>query len=74
LSQIYHSVKKDTGKSVGDWARDLKIKKAVELLLNTDMHIIDISRETGYTSVQGFIKTFKKEKGLTPKEFRNKNL
>ena len=43
-----------------------KIKKAVSLLKNTNLKVIDIAYECGFDSISGFYDTFKKVTGTTP--------
>lgn len=55
---------------------NFRINKACELLKNTDFQVSDIARSVGYNDPLGFSKIFKKEKGVSPKEYRinhNKN-
>ncbi len=76
ISAIYHCVKKDTGLSIGEWIKKLRMNGAIELLKFSEFPIKLIYKKIGYKSVQGFLKTFKKFTGKTPKDYRNqiKNL
>jgi AraC family transcriptional regulator, exoenzyme S synthesis regulatory protein ExsA len=47
-----------------------KIHKAMELLKNVDLRISDIAYETGFDSITSFTRTFKKETGKSPSEYR----
>lgn len=51
----------------------LKLEKARELLLTSNMTITDISFEVGYNSLSKFISTFQKYVGQLPSEFRQRN-
>ncbi|MGN1090834.1 MAG: helix-turn-helix domain-containing protein [Huintestinicola sp.] len=46
--------------------------KAEELLLFTDYDLNYISQETGFSDCSHLIKSFKKYRGITPKQFRMK--
>jgi|GEM_PF-1515525 len=70
-SSIYHSVKKDTGTSLGDWLQQIRVRGATELLKSTELPIKSISLKVGYKSIQGFLKAFKKITGKTPTDIRN---
>lgn len=48
----------------------LRIEKSQELLLTTQKTIAKIAEESGFLSNEVFIRTFKKETGITPGEFR----
>ena len=48
-----------------------RITKAAELLYNTDLPISNIAYSCGYSDPLAFSKTFKKIKGVSPKEYRN---
>ena len=50
------------------------MNKAKELLTHSSFTISEISYLTGYTDYFGFIKSFKKKSGFTPKEYRLKNI
>lgn len=47
-----------------------RLQKAKDLLSNTTMSIMDIALECGFNSQSYFSNVFKKQEGLTPKEYR----
>lgn len=47
-----------------------RIRKAKDLLSNTNLSIMDIALECGFNSQSYFANVFKKLEGLTPKEYR----
>ena len=62
--------KKAIGKTVTDYINEYRIEKAVELLQNKDIKILEICLECGYDNVGYFIKKFKEYKSCTPSEYR----
>ena len=48
----------------------LRINRAKELLLDTDLSIADIYLQSGFNSKNTFLRTFKDNMGITPSEFR----
>ena len=50
----------------------LRIKRAKELLSQTDIKLAAIAMEIGYNEPNYFSHVFKKNEGITPKEFRNR--
>ena len=52
------------------YLNDLRIGRAQELLLQTDMKIYEISDAVGYSSVEHFNHMFKKKLCMSPKDFR----
>lgn len=65
-------VKKVTGKNLKDLVKEQKIKQAEYLLKNTDMPVVDIVSEVGYSNVSYFYKQFRDEFGITPDEYRKR--
>lgn len=65
--------KQTTSKSVSEYITEVRMKKAVELLLNTQMSVNDISYEVGFSSSTYFFTVFKKSHGITPIEYRQNN-
>ena len=64
--------KKHYGMTPLQYINRLKIEKAQKLLEKTDMPIIDIALEIEFNSISAFYHFFKKNTGLTPKEYRIK--
>lgn len=62
-----------TGFTVMSYVNYMRIKKAVELLRNTEKTVLDIALEVGYDSHEGFIKAFKRIYGVAPSEYRKGN-
>ncbi len=62
--------KEYTGISPHQYHIDLKIMRAREMLLSTDMSIKEISFELGFQSIHYFSRLFKKKMGASPSEYR----
>jgi len=67
LSSTFKEV---TGKTIVEYIIDLKISKSKQLLTETDMRVIDISYELGFTDCSYFNKLFKKHVGISPNIYR----
>lgn len=50
----------------------VRISRAEEMLLNSDMHVSDICLSVGYTDHSYFTRVFKKYTNLTPSRYRSK--
>jgi len=59
-----------TGTTPHHFLACLRVQRAKELLLNSDVSITDICLEVGYASLGSFSKTFSSLVGLSPYEFR----
>lgn len=59
------------GKSFIVYLTMLRIEKAKELLVSTDMKLSDVAMEIGYNEPNYFSHVFRKSEGVTPKEYRN---
>ncbi|HZG86302.1 response regulator transcription factor [Paenibacillus sp.] len=72
VSKNYFSIlfKKTMGCNFIDYLIDLRIQKAKELLLRTDLKIYEIAEQSGFNDTKYFSKLFKKVIGLSPNEFR----
>ena len=71
-SVLYNKVKATTGMTPIDFVRHIRIKKACEMLRNTDNTLTSISFAVGFTDPKYFSKVFKKETGIVPTEYRNR--
>lgn len=58
--------------TLGDYIRQVKIKKAVDFMLSSRKPLFDISYECGFSDHSHFSRTFKMYMGMTPKEFQRK--
>lgn len=67
LGQIF---KKQYGESFKDYLNKIRMIKAEELLLNSDLKIHDIAEQVGYGDVDYFINRFILYAGCTPAKFR----
>jgi YesN/AraC family two-component response regulator len=67
LSQLF---KKKTGQNYSDYLSHLRMDKAKELLIKTDMRVYEICEAVGYTDTTYFSKLFEKTCGCTPSEYR----
>ena len=66
---VFYTAFRITPKS---YLRQVKIKKAMELLDSGSVKIVNVAIEVGFTERNTFRKTFKKVTGVTPRAYRNK--
>lgn len=59
-----------TGVPLRQYLIDLRIKKAMELILNTNMSISEISEGVGYEDMHYFSRLFKKKTGFAPSQIK----
>lgn len=73
FSPVYfHNVFKDyMGRTPGAYLREIRIKKAKEYLLTTDLSLEVIALRCGFKSHSYFAYCFKKETGLSPGKYKN---
>lgn len=70
LGRLY---RQKTLKALPDYITEARINKAKELLQNTQYSIAEISDKIGFANSSYFYKTFKKQNGITPTDFRKNN-
>lgn len=63
--------KEYTGYAPAQYVQELKLRKAKELLAETNYSIKEISYELNFSSYEYFLSFFKKRVGYTPMEYRN---
>ncbi|MBC7653047.1 MAG: helix-turn-helix transcriptional regulator [Oligoflexus sp.] len=63
-------LKKRTGNTFIDSINEIRIGHASRMLIDTTNTIAEIAYNCGFNNISNFNRTFKKKKGLTPKEFR----
>lgn len=69
LSRLF---KKETGKTFIDYLKEYRLKKACELLINTNLRITEIAKTVGYDSYSYFNTLFSHFYGITPAQYREK--
>lgn len=62
--------KDKTGMNFSDYLTDVRIRKAKELLIHSDLRIQEISERVGYLNTNSFIRVFKKMTGTPPGEYK----
>lgn len=70
LSRLFH---KETGMSLSDYILKERMKKAGELIAETDEPISEIANQLCYDNFSYFSKLFRKVYNVTPQEYRKKN-
>ena len=70
-SQLHNKLKALTGKSTSIYVRSIRLNKAKELLLSTDLTISEIAYEVGFKDSNYFSRCFNEEYGHTPTHVRN---
>jgi AraC-like DNA-binding protein len=54
-----------------EWLRQVRVKKAMELMKARDLSITEIAYEVGFGDLRTFERAFKKQTQMTPIEFKN---
>ena len=72
-SQLYRKLTALTGYSPNKFIRYIRLSKAKSLLVETDTPVNLIAYDTGFNDSDYFSRAFRKEFGMTPKEFRSQN-
>ncbi|CAN7726044.1 response regulator transcription factor [Paenibacillus sp. LjRoot56] len=67
LSSLFQ---KELGMSFTAYMKDIRMKKAKELLINTSLKSYEVAEQVGYPDAKYFSKVFKEATGLTPGEFQ----
>lgn len=63
-------IKKRTGKTFVESLNEIRLGHATRMLIDTTQTISEISYKCGFNNLSYFNRVFKREKGSTPKEFR----
>jgi AraC-like DNA-binding protein/ligand-binding sensor protein len=71
-SRSLHLFKEETGMSLSDYVKKLRVDYGKYLILNTDLNLADCSIEAGFFDQSHFTKTFKQVEKITPSQFRRK--
>lgn len=69
LQRVFQS---QTGMSVANYTRELKLSVGAEWLLDTNKRVIDIAIEFGFSSEISFSRAFKQKFGISPSMYRKR--
>jgi len=67
---LCHSFKEITGKTIKKYINSVRIEKASDLIIASDMSILEIALSCGFNDVNYFSRCFKKIKGSCPTSLR----
>ncbi|MBS1491663.1 MAG: helix-turn-helix domain-containing protein [Bacteroidetes bacterium] len=67
-SNLLRKVKKETGLSVNQLLRDVRLKRAMQLLQSNSLNVSEVSFQVGFSSASYFIKCFRERYGFPPGE------
>lgn len=75
LSETYlcSYFKKQSGRTIKEFITDTRLQKAKELLGNPDMKLFEVASRLGFADANYFTTFFKRNTGMTPTEFKDKN-
>ncbi|MCH4886753.1 AraC family transcriptional regulator [Acidaminobacter sp. JC074] len=67
----YHKIFKSTvGLTLGEYIRKRRLTKASKMLLESSLSVFQVAINCGYNSTENFVRSFKKEHGISPLEHR----
>ena len=70
VSDLFKQV---SGKTITEYVTEVRILQAKQLLRQMNRKIYEVSELVGYTDAKYFVKAFKKETGMSPKEYQRGN-
>lgn len=70
-SAFQTKIKELTGRTPGDFVKQMRIDRAEYLLINSQDNVNQIAYATGFSDPKYFSRVFKKETGMTPSQYRN---
>lgn len=68
-SNLYLKIKELTGLSSSEFIRNIRLKRAVQLLEKSDLSVKEIMYMTGFNTASYFSKCFKKQFGVIPSKY-----
>ena len=72
-AQALRKIRATTGKSVNQYIRELRLKKAAKFIKETDLTFAEISYKVGFGSPSYFNTTFLKFYGITPSKYKTQS-
>ncbi|MVM31453.1 response regulator [Spirosoma sp. HMF4905] len=68
-SAFYRQIKAITGQSVVEFIRDVRMKRAAQLLTTTSLRVSEIANQVGFEDLKHFRKTFQSLYTLSPSDY-----
>ncbi len=68
-SNLYLKLKELTGLSSSEFIRNVRLKRAVQLLKQSDLSVKEVMYMTGFNTASYFSKCFKKQFGMVPSDY-----
>ena len=67
FSNYFH---KKVGIRFGDWVRQVRVEKAIELIKSSNHSLTYVAYEVGFADLRAFERAFKKCMGMTPFQYK----
>ena len=67
---LYQKIKDITGMSIKEFILDVRLKRAAQLLKDSDLTIAEISDRTGFANPKYFSVCFKRRFDISPTDFK----
>lgn len=71
LTYLSHFIHDNLNMTFQDYVNNVRFEKALKLIGDTGMRLVDISMESGFSDVKYLNRMFEKRLGCTPREYRN---
>ena len=72
-THLYKKLLALTGKTPVEFIRTIRLKRAAQYLLQSQMYVSEIAYQVGFNSPKLFTRHFKEEFGMTPTEYQRQN-
>ncbi|MEO6682777.1 MAG: response regulator, partial [Ginsengibacter sp.] len=71
--QLYRKLKTLTNMTPGEFIKSIRLKRTANLLLTTNLNVLEIFYQTGFNNQSYFFREFKKRYRCSPNEYREQN-
>lgn len=68
-SSLYKKIRQVTGQSINGFIRFVRLRKAAELMINTNCNVNEAAFRVGFNDIKYFREHFNKQFGINPSEF-----
>jgi AraC family transcriptional regulator len=72
--QLARAFREETGRTITAFAQELTVERAKRLLTESNASIAVIAQQIGFANPAAFSHAFRRETGLSPRDFRAKSL